>query len=120
MFNYRGGGSSRPRYDWLARHPGEDAACHQQVSGVEEALQDGRGLGIAQERMQDITKSAAFGKNVSGIPEGRRAHGQPTELLHVLDGITEQPGGKDQEQDAHDTEEDAIVKSIAQAIDEDA
>src|SRR5579872_2133737 len=85
------------RQTWFARQPCKQATSYEQVCHIKDALQDGGRFGISQEGVQDITERAAFGKNMGGIPHRCCRNGQPAELLHILNGIAKQSGGKKQE-----------------------
>src|SRR6266567_3290545 len=104
----------------LARHPGKNGACDQQVCSVEHALQHGGFLGITYKGVEDVADGSIFAQDVRRVPEGRCAEMKPAQALHILDSVTEQPCGEDEQEQAHHAEEDAVVKSIAQAIDQEA
>src|SRR6266849_1508168 len=108
------------RHDRFARQPVKQATIYNQVCRVECALQEGGGLGIAQEGVQDIAECAAFRENVGSIPHRCSSERQPAELLHILDGVSEQSGGEEEQQNTHYAEEDAEVKFIAQFVDKEA
>src|SRR5712692_4845256 len=104
----------------LARHPGKKRACDQKVCSVQQALQHGGLLGIANKGVQDVTDSSIFTQDVRRVPEGRCADMKPAQALHILDSVTEQSSGEDEQEQAHHTEEDTVVKPVAQAIDQEA
>src|SRR5258708_24191735 len=111
----RSNGLSR---EGFARYPGKEAACDNQICNVDQTLQNSGCFCITQKCMQDIANGAGLGKNVRSVPERRCAKGNPAQLLHTLNSIAKQPGGEEDQEYTHHTEEDAEVESIAQAIDQ--
>ena len=53
----------------FARHPSKEATGNHQKEHIQRGLQDGRGLSVAQQAMQDIPDGAILAKDMCGIPE---------------------------------------------------
>jgi glycerol-3-phosphate dehydrogenase len=101
----------------------EEGQPDDQEDHVGGGLEQGGGVGIADQPVQDVARGAVLGHQVAGVPDLDSRPGDPRrdpQVLEVLDGVGEEPGGDHHQGGAHPREEPAQVDLDPQFVDRDA